>query len=88
MILVVILAPYGGGKVIADGAHVEIEICVGGVSHFLAFRCFAYDESLSWGSDTFDHYGKLSGKSFCDLCHMCAYYVWLDIALETCIVQV
>jgi hypothetical protein len=52
VIVVVILAPHGGGKVIADGAHVEIEICVGAVlgAHCVAFRC-DHVISVPGGSD-------------------------------------
>jgi len=52
MIVVVILAPYGGSKVIADRAHVEIEICVGAVlgAHCVAFRC-VHVITIAGGSD-------------------------------------
>ena len=52
MIVVVILAPYGGGKVIADRAGIEIEICEGAVLgvHCVAFRC-VHVISVARGSD-------------------------------------
>ena len=61
MIIVVILAPYGGGKVIADGAHVEIEICVGGVVHCVAFRC-VHVISLTGGSDNYSSNQEIVAK--------------------------
>jgi len=69
------------GEVLPSSANDEII--------FLPFvvSVFPYDESLAWGSDTFDHFRAYFEILFCGLPHMCAAYVGLDIALELRIVQ-